>query len=124
MQIIYQRALFMGLLLWAAGTAGIRLAGHRLLQPQNASQTLILYLASFVLMGLLVRRICKRLGMEKDSWLKAASLLMLPTLILDPFSCAFFTTVFPNLDPGAAGTFGGWMLICCGGAVAGVWVKP
>jgi hypothetical protein len=48
---------------------------------------------------------------------------MLPTLLLDPFSCAFFHTVFPNLDPGAAGAFGGWMLIFCAGAVAGVWVK-
>ena len=123
MQIMWQRTLFAGLLLWIAGTAGIRLAGHRILQSQHASQTLILYLTSFVLMGLLVRRICKRLGLEKDAWLKGATLLMLPTLILDPFSCAFFPTVFPNLDPGTAGVFGGWMLICCGGAVAGVWVK-
>jgi hypothetical protein len=50
--------------------------------------------------------------------------LILPTLILDPFSCAFFTTMFPNLDPGAAGAFGGWVLISCGGGVAGVWRKP
>jgi hypothetical protein len=85
---------------------------------------LILYLVSFVAMGLLIPRICRRLGLEKDSRLKGATLLILPTLILDPFSCAFFATVFPNLDPGAAGVFGGWILICCAGAVAGVWVKP
>lgn len=123
MQIIGQRVLGLGLLLWLTGTLAIRLAGHRLLQSGHPIQILILYLVSFVLMGLLVRRICRRLGLQKDSWLPAASLLMLPTLILDPLSCAFFTTVFPNLDPAAAGAFGGWMLICCGGAVVGVWVK-
>jgi len=124
MQIMWRRPLLVGLLLWIAGTAGIRFSGHRLLQSQHISQTLILYLVSFVAMGLLIPRICRRLGLEKDSRLKGATLLILPTLILDPFSCAFFATVFPNLDPGAAGVFGGWILICCAGAVAGVWVKP
>jgi len=124
MQIMWRRPLLVGLLLWIAGTAGIRLSGHRLLQSQHISQTLILYLVSFIAMGLLIPRICRRLGLEKDSRLKGATLLVLPTLILDPFSCAFFAIVFPNLEPGAAGVFGGWILICCAGAVAGVWVKP
>jgi hypothetical protein len=75
-------------------------------------------------MAFLVPRICRRLGVESDLWPKAATLLILPTLLLDPFSCVFFTAMFPNLDPGAAGAFGGWMLICCGGGVAGVWRKP
>jgi hypothetical protein len=48
---------------------------------------------------------------------------MLPTLLLDPFSCAFFTVIFPNVEPGAAGVLGGWMLIFCAGAVVGVWLK-
>src|SRR6202041_955000 len=71
-----------------------------------------------------VPRIFRRLGVEKNSWPAAATLLMLPTLILDPFSCAFFSTVFPNVEPGAAGVFGGWMLIFCAGAVLGVWLTP
>jgi hypothetical protein len=79
---------------------------------------------SFVLMALLVPRICRRLGFQRDLWPKAATLLILPTLVLDPFSCAFFTTMFPNLDPASAGAFGGWMLICCGGGIVGVWRKP
>ena len=119
-----RRAFLFGTLLWAAGTLGIRVAGHRLLQPNQGLRTALLYLASFVLMALLVRGICRGLGLEKDAWSKATTLLVLPTLVLDPFSCAFLPWVFPNLDPAAAGVFGGWMLICCGGAVAGVWVKP
>lgn len=121
---MWLRTFLLGLLIWSAGTIGIRLEGHRLLQSNERSQTVLLYLVSFVLMALLVRRICRWLGLEKNSWPKAAALLILPTLILDPFSCAYFTNVFPNLDPGTAGAFGGWMLICCGGAVASVCVKP
>ena len=121
---MWLRTLATGLLIWAVGTAGVRFSGHRLLQPGHIPQTVILYLVSFVLMALLIPRICRRIGFKPDLWPKAATLLILPTLILDPFSCAFFTTVFPNLDPAAAGVFGGWMLICCGGGVAGVWRMP
>jgi len=117
----YSRALGLGLLLWLVGTVAIRLVGQRLLHPNRPVQTVILYLLSFVLMGLLVRRIFHRL--DRDLWPTAATLLILPTLILDAFACAFFYTVYPNVDPAAAGVFGGWMLIFCAGAVAGVWVK-
>jgi len=120
---MWQRAIVAGLALWAAGTAGIRLAGHPLLRSGRPAETLLLYLLSFVLMAILVPRICRRLGFERDLWPKAATLLILPTLLLDPLSCAFFGAIFPNLDPAAAGAFGGWMLICCGGGVAGVWRK-
>jgi hypothetical protein len=116
------RVLRIGVLLWIVGTVAIRLGGRGLLHANRPVATLILYLASFVLMALLVPRIFQRLGAEKDSWPAAATLLMLPTLILDPFSCAFFSTVFPNVEPGAAGVFGGWMLIFCAAAVAGVWL--
>jgi len=118
-----KRAFQLGILLWTAGTLAIRLAGQRLLQPNQPLRTALLSLASFVLMAFFVRRTCRRLTVERDSWTQAATLLILPTLILDPFSCAFFPRVFPNIDPAAAGIFGGWMLICCAGAVAGVWVK-
>jgi hypothetical protein len=118
------RTFLVGILLWTAGTVAIRLAGQRLLLPDHTARTLGLYLVSFFSMALLAPRICRRLGLQNDLWPKAATLLILPTLILDPFSCAFFTSMFPNLDPRAAGAFGGWMLICCGGGVAGVWRKP
>ena len=116
-----RRILLLGMLLWLLGTIAIRLLGHRLLHANQPLQTVILYVLSFVLMGLLVRRIFRRI--ERNVWPAATTLLMLPTLVLDPFSCAFFPLMFPNVDPAAAGVFGGWMLIFCAGAVAGVWVK-
>ncbi|HJZ85157.1 MAG TPA: DUF5367 family protein [Polyangia bacterium] len=118
-----RRTLLLGGLLWLAGTIAIRLAGHRLLRSDQPLHLVILYLVSFVLMALLVRRICIRLRLPRDAWPRAAALLILPTLLLDPFSCLFLTTLFPNLDAGAAGAFGGFMLICCGGGVTGVLVK-
>ncbi len=121
---MYFKILRIGILLWIVGTVAIRLGGRGLLHANRPLATLDLYLASFVLMALLVPRIFRRLGLAGDSWPAAATLLMLPTLILDPFSCAFFTVIFPNVEPGAAGAFGGWMLIFCAGAVAGVWLKP
>jgi Family of unknown function (DUF5367) len=121
---VNSRILLIGLLLWTVGAVAIRLGGQRLLHPDRPFASLVLYLGSFLLMGLLGRRIFRRLGVEKRSWPSAATLLMLPTLILDPFSCVFFTSIFPNVDPAAAGIFGGWMLICCAGVVATVWVMP
>src|ERR1019366_7830763 len=120
---MWLRTLLTGILIWTGGTAAIRLSGHRLLQPGRATQTVGLYVVSFVLMAFLVPRICRRLGLERDLWPKAATLLILPTLILDPFSCAVFTTMFPNLDPGAAGAVGGGGLSSCGGGAAGAWAK-
>ncbi len=117
------RTVIIGIALWAAGTIGIRLAGQYLLHPQSSLRTLLLYLISFLLMALLARRIFLRMGLEKDAWPQAATLLALPTLLLDPFSSAFFPSVFPNVDSAAAGVFGGWMLICCAGAVAGAWLN-
>jgi hypothetical protein len=119
-----KRVLLFGILLWVAGTIGVRLSGHGLLRPNHTGRTLLLYSGSFVVMAVLIPRICRRLGLEKESRFRAATLLMLPTLILDPFSSLYFAKIFPNLDPASAGAFGGWMLICCAGVVMGVWIWP
>lgn len=113
------RALLVGLLIWGAGTIAIRIIGQQLLRPKDTPRILWLYFASFFAMMLVVRLICRWLALERTSWMGAAGLLVLPTLILDSFTCVFFADMFPNIDPSAAGIFGGWMLICCGGGIAG-----
>ena len=118
-----RRALVYGLVLWFVGTVAIRFGGYRLLDPAAPARALLLYALSFAAMAIVVPRICRALGLERHDWFAAATLLMLPTLILDPLSCVFFTRFFPGADPAAAGIFGGWMLAFCGGAVAGVWVR-
>lgn len=110
------RVLAVGWGLWIFGTVAVRLVGPLLLP-----YTLALYAASFVAMAFLARGIFRLLHVPRADWPKAVTLLVLPTLVLDPFSCAYFRSVFPNVAPSLAGAFGGWMLICCGGAVGGAW---
>jgi len=110
---MFMRALLTGIVIWLIGTIGIRLGGQWLLRPRFA---LALYALSFIAMALVAPRLLR--GDRRS----AVTLLMLPTLTLDALACIFFTTLYPNVDPAAAGLFGGWMLICCGGAVAGVWL--
>jgi hypothetical protein len=72
------------------------------------------------MMGWVVRRLCRRFQLRRAEWLGGALAVALPTLLLDPFSSAFFPVVFPNTAPEVAGVFGGWMLWCCAGAFVGV----
>src|SRR5262249_16957135 len=108
--------LIYGLAMWVVGTVVVRLQGQLLLHPGNWRGTLILFAVSFGLTGLLVRALCGRLPREQR--LGGAISLVLPTLVLDSFSSAFFPQVFPNIAPEAGGLFGGWMLCCCGGALS------
>jgi hypothetical protein len=114
------RFLLTGLFIWIIGTLAVRLAGQHILQPGRWRGMLILYAVSFPLMALLVRRICVGSKIPPAEWADGAIAIMLPTLLLDPFSSAFFPTVFPNIAPSMAGAFGGWMLFCCAGAALGV----
>lgn len=109
----------LGLLIWIAGTILIRLIGQYLLRPGHNVQTALLYAISLIAMVLLVRGIAHWRKIERSAWMRVAGWLAFPTLLLDPFSCIFFNRVFPNMDPAAAGIFGGWMLISCCGAMLG-----
>src|SRR6185436_13575120 len=113
------RALSIGFAIWAGATIVIRLAGERILRP-GVTPSLVLYLASLVLMSFLVPWLCRLIGAAGETRFRAAVLLMLPTLLLDSFSCLYFARIFPNLDPALTGVYGGWMLVCCAGAAANV----
>ena len=114
-----KRFLLIGLALWLAGTVVLRLAPGSLLRTDRTFATLVLYGGSFLLMFTWIRwRVLPGLGSTQAA--AAVIGLVLPTLVLDAFSSAFFPAVFPNLSANAAGIFGGWMLICCGGALTAV----
>jgi hypothetical protein len=114
------RLFIIGLAIWFVATIALRFAGQRILHPNNPVGTIVLFVLSFVLMAFLLRRVCIRSKVPQGEWPVAAVSVLLPTLLLDPFSSAFFPIVFPNMAPELAGAFGGWMLICCAGGLVGV----
>jgi hypothetical protein len=113
-----------GLGIWAAATVALRIAGQYLLHPGNWKGTLILFTVSFPLMAWIVRGLCSRFQPVPEKWPAGAISIALPTLLLDPFSSAFFPVVFPNMAPEVAGVFGGWMLWCCAGTMVGALLRP
>lgn len=115
--------MLIGLAVWTAATLALRMSGPNTLQPGNWLRTLLLFIVSFAAIAWFVRRLCRRLNLRREDWPAGAVSILLPTLLLDPFSSAFFPQVFPNLAPEAAGLFGGWMLICCAGALIGVTIR-
>ncbi len=125
---MHLRLFLYGLGIWTGATIALRVAGQRLLRPGDSIGTLILFAVSFPLMAWLVRRLCRGFQLRHKQLLGGVVSVLLPTLLLDPFSSAFFPVVFPNMAPEVAGVFGGWMLWCCAGALVGVtirqWERP
>jgi hypothetical protein len=122
--VMKRSLLLCGFAIWAAATIALRLAGQHVLPRADWKGILILFAISFPLMGWVVRRLCLRFQLPREQWLAGALSVAAPTLLLDPFSSAFFPWVFPNMAPEVAGVFGGWMLWCCAGAFFGVTVPP
>jgi hypothetical protein len=118
--ILDRRLVLTGFLIWLGATLALRFGGQRLLRPSDWKGTLILFAVTFPLIAWVVRRLCARSGLPESEWLRGATALLLPTLLLDPFSSAFFPVVFPNMSPQVAGVFGGWMLWCCAGGLLGM----
>jgi hypothetical protein len=109
------RLVLYGLVGWMAATVALRAGGQYLLRPGDWAGTLVLFAVSFPLMAFLVRRLGNGLG--------GAVAVLAPTLLLDPFSSAFFPLIFPNMAPEVAGVFGGWMLWCCAAGLLGTTLR-
>jgi hypothetical protein len=122
-RLIHLRLLAYGLAIWLAATLALRVEGQWLLRPGNMAATLLLFAVTFPAMAWLARRLCRTFQPRREDWPAGAVSLALPTLLLDPFSSAFFPVVFPNMSPDVAGIFGGWMLWCCAGALVGAIVR-
>jgi hypothetical protein len=115
--------IIVGFILWLAATLLLRVAGQRVISNRGWLNVIVLFAISFVAMALLVRWACIRARLAPQDWPSAAVSLLLPTLLLDPFSSAFFPVVFPNMAPENAGVFGGWMIVCCAGGLLGALIR-
>jgi hypothetical protein len=115
-----RRCLIIGFIIWLAATIILRIGGQYLFYPTKPVAFMALLVASFPLMAFLARRICSDSSLPREQWPAATIFLVMPTLVLDTFSSAFFALLYPNIPPQAAGLFGGWILWCCAGALLGV----
>jgi len=105
-----KRYVLTGVGIWAAATVALRVAGQYLLTT-NAGGVALLLVASLVVMigvAALVLRRCRDSGERA----RAAIALVTPGMLLDSISAIGFSRFFPNIDAGAAGLFGGWLLFC------------
>ena len=114
-----KRPLAVGFALWLVATGILRFAPAGLLDPSRPVAFIALYGTSFALLFVVFRSFVARPAGSVAA-LCAGVALVLPTLVLDALASAFFPSAYPNFSPGSAGVFGGWMLICCGGALTGL----
>jgi hypothetical protein len=121
---IHARLMAWGVALWAIGTLGLRLGGRFVLPAAGGGRALLLLVGSIPLMAWVARSLYQRAHLPIDQWPAGALALMLPTLVLDAFTAAFFPVIYPGIAPEAAGVFGGWMLACCAGAALGGSTRP
>ena len=112
-----------GVALWLVGSLALRIGGQHMLRPGQWRATLFLFAVSLGVFAWTSRRLCRGARLAESRWPVGAVSLVLPTVLLDPFSCLFFDSVFPNMPSQAAGLFGGWMLCCCAGALLGAVVR-
>ena len=98
-----KRYAIVGFVIWAAATLALRLAGQYVMRYPlvllSVSVPLMIYVAIAVV------------GQAQDR-ARAAIALVAPGMLLDTVSAIWFARVFPNIDPSAAGLFGGWLLLC------------
>jgi len=119
---MYKQALLAGVALWAIATAAFRFGPAGLVHAPSALRTIPSYLLNGILALIVARLAMRWIGVPPNLRPAAVSLFILPTLLLDAFTTAFFPNVFPNLPAAGAPTFGGLMLIAAGGAVVGAWL--
>jgi hypothetical protein len=95
---------------WAAATLLVRVLGPALLAPETPLVTIALYLSmlpAMVAVALVAFRVRSVAGTDR---VLAATLLVLPGMVLDSLVVSFFGTAFPTVDPAMAGPFGGILL--------------
>jgi hypothetical protein len=105
-----------GWAIWTAATLVLWAAGERIV-PAHAYAIVILYFGSAGGCAGFARLACQRAHLPRSRWAEGAILLLLPTLLFDPFSAAFFHFLVPGAPDRAGAVFGGWMLSCCAGAL-------
>ena len=111
-----------GFSIWFGATLALRIAGQFVFPDSGPASTILLLVISLPAMVFVARAV---LGSVHDRAL-GAIVLVAPGMVLDSFTTIWFSSVFPNIRPGAAGIFGGWLLFCNVVVLltAAIWQRP
>ena len=107
-----KRIFFAGVAIWLLATIALRLGGQRLFGTDTTSMKIVLLAVSAPLMFALPRRLFKVFSIAPADCAVGGIVLVAPGMFFDAISAMWFTSVFPNIRPDAAGLFGGWLLFC------------
>jgi hypothetical protein len=107
-----KRLFIAGVVIWLGATVALRVAGQLVLRPDRQLSIMALFVISGLLLFRLPRLLFSRFAIPRDQYALGAIALVAPGMFLDTVSAAFFSIVFSNIRPDAAGLFGGWLLFC------------
>jgi hypothetical protein len=114
-----KRLMMVGFAIWLVATIALRIAGPWLLRPDRPWSIIALLAISGALLFRLPRLLFSRFSIPPEQYALGGIALVAPGMFLDTFSAIFFSSVFPNIRPDAAGLFGGWLLFCNVAALIG-----
>ena len=100
-----------GILVWFVATLALRIAGHVLLPPDDPSRVAFVYAATVPLMAMLAFAVYSLLDVPPTRRLTAATLLVLPGMVLDAALLTSFESIFPQMAPSAGPSIAGVLLL-------------
>jgi hypothetical protein len=107
-----KRLVIVGFAIWLVATIALRIAGQWVLNPSRTWSVIALLAISGLLLFRLPRLLFSRFAIPREQRALGGIALVAPGMFLDAVSAIFFSTIFPNIRPDAAGLFGGWLLFC------------
>jgi hypothetical protein len=107
-----KRLFMVGFVIWLVATIALRIAGQWILNPDRVWSIIALLAISGLLLFRLPRLLFSRFSIPQEQRALGGIALVAPGMFLDAVSAIYFSIVFPNIRPDAAGLFGGWLLFC------------
>jgi hypothetical protein len=100
-----------GVGLWLLAAIVFRLVGQVLLPPDDSGRVAIVFVATVPVMAMLAFAVYSLLDVPPERRLTAATLLVLPGMVLDAVAVTTFESFFANMAPSVGSTFGGLLLL-------------
>lgn len=117
-------SVIIGLAFWLAWTIVIRTVGHLFFLTGDTAVMVVLYVGGAVLLVFLARLLFWMMALLVQQVFLAATLMVMPGMVLDSLAVTFYPVVFPNMPPESAASYGGWLLLAYGAVLVGALTWP